>query len=135
MEGETAPWEDNTIRKISELVGGNPIDLLETSDLSVLESPADISQELSKGIDYFIDADVVPYQTKVQIRGSKIPAWFPGMCLVFCGLLVMRFSGYMSAFPHVPGLVKISKSPSQVLQSAWKAVQPKVFPDDSLLVT
>ncbi|XP_044272013.1 uncharacterized protein LOC123015959 [Tribolium madens] len=119
LEGEAAPWEDFTVRKISNLVGGDPIDLLDTSDLSALESPADVSQELSNGIDYFLDADVVPYETKIQIRGSKIPAWFPG---------------YVSAFPHLPELVKVTKSPSEVLHAAWKAVQPKVFPDDSLLI-
>ncbi|EFA10360.1 uncharacterized protein LOC662593 [Tribolium castaneum] len=119
LEGEPAPWEDFTVRKISTLVGGDPIDLLDTSDLSALETSADISKELANGIDYFLDADVVPYDTKIQIRGSKIPAWFPG---------------YVSAFPHLPELVKVTKSPSEVLHAAWKAVQPKVFPDEPLLI-
>jgi hypothetical protein len=134
LESEIPPWEEATIQKLAALVGGDPIENLDASDVTGLESPEDINHELSKGIDYFIDADVVPFQTKVQIRGSKLPKWFPGMCLAFCCLFFMRFSGYMSTFPHLPELVKISRSPSEVLHSAWKAVQPKIFPEDSLLI-
>jgi hypothetical protein len=119
LESEIPPWEEATIQKLAALVGGDPIENLDASDVTGLESPEDINHELSKGIDYFIDADVVPFQTKVQIRGSKLPKWFPG---------------YMSTFPHLPELVKISRSPSEVLHSAWKAVQPKIFPEDSLLI-
>ncbi|KAJ3643683.1 hypothetical protein Zmor_026380 [Zophobas morio] len=119
LEGELPPWEDATVVKLSSLVGADPMDMLEASDISILESPEDLNQELSKGIDYFIDADVAPYETKIQIRGSKPPKWFPG---------------YMSAFPHLPELVKISTKPSEVLHAAWKAVQPKVFPDESILI-
>ncbi|RZC34903.1 uncharacterized protein BDFB_005477 [Asbolus verrucosus] len=119
LDEEIPPWENANVQKISMLVGGDPIEILDATDVSILETSKDLSMELSKGIDYFIDANTVPYETRVQIRGSKLPEWFPG---------------YMSAFPHLPELVKISRSPSGVLHSAWKAVQPKIFPEESLLI-
>lgn len=39
----------------------------------------------------------------------------------------------MLALPDFPEVLKIAKSPDEVYASAWKAVQPKYFEEDSTL--
>lgn len=39
----------------------------------------------------------------------------------------------MAAFPHLPDVVHITKSPSGVLHTAWKSVQPKFLPLDNII--
>lgn len=39
----------------------------------------------------------------------------------------------MIALPDFPEIIKIAKSPDEVYASAWKAVQPKYFDEESLI--
>ncbi|XP_063217277.1 uncharacterized protein LOC134528028 [Bacillus rossius redtenbacheri] len=50
---------------------------------------------------------------RVQLRGSTLPSWFPG---------------YFMILPNMEQ-PSLSQSPSQVMQSAWKAVHPETFED------
>lgn len=80
LDREIPPWENATIQKMSVLVGDNPIYLLDTSDF--VEKKKKVFN-LPEQIDFFVDANTTPFETKVQLRGSKLPPWFPGSVLFF----------------------------------------------------
>lgn len=50
-------------------------------------------------------------------------------------ITIMTFSGYYVALPDISDGIRVMQSPSSVLISAWKAVQPQAFPDDSLITS
>ncbi|KAL3268826.1 hypothetical protein HHI36_007920 [Cryptolaemus montrouzieri] len=115
---EDPPWDTDDLNVVMEALGArvnrsvHPTNVLETTQGGRLKS------EIAKGIEYILDAEPLQYYSRVQLRGSQPPSWFPG---------------YMVALTDMSNSVAIAKSPSQVLFSAWRSVQPDVFPDDSIV--
>lgn len=58
-------------------MGAEPGVVLDPANVPDLE-PDNLVQELSKGIEYFVSADPVQYMSRVQLRGTQPPPWFPG---------------------------------------------------------
>ncbi|XP_022903379.2 uncharacterized protein [Onthophagus taurus] len=85
-------------------------------------NPADsfmVGLSNENAIDYILHVEPPTYLSKAQLRGSSVPPWFPG---------------YYVAFPEIPELITTVKYPTIALTSAWRHVQPNIFPEDSFLV-
>lgn len=116
---EPPPWGAEELHCLVEHVGATPNDNLEASNIGDLSVAGKLEDELVKhGIEYILAGDPIQYYSRVQLRGSQSPSWF---------------SGYMYALPNLGDVVEVAKSPSQVLFQAWKAVQPDIFSDDSII--
>lgn len=100
---------------IADLVGAEPASPLieEEIDLTVAKDPA------NQGIEFFLELHGPRHVSRVQLRGSQNPPWFPG---------------YIVALPTIPDLVRVERTPNTILSSAWRAVQPNVFAEDSFLI-
>lgn len=100
---------------IADLVGAEPASSLiaEELDLTVYKDPA------TQGIDYLLELQGPRHVSRVQLRGSQNPPWFPG---------------YVVALPTIPDIIRIERNPNTVISSAWRAVQPNLFAEDSFLI-
>ncbi|XP_030749857.1 uncharacterized protein LOC115877717 [Sitophilus oryzae] len=114
---EDVPWGDEDLEPLVNIVGAEPETVLEPSNAKELEESGNLETELSHGIEYFVEADPIQYMSRVQLRGSHAPPWFPG---------------YIYALPEFPELIKVAKNPDEVFMASWKACQPKLMPDESL---
>lgn len=101
------------------IVGAEPAAVLEPFNIHELESSGNLEAELSHGIEYFVQADPVQYMSRVQLRGSQPPPWFPG---------------YIYALPEFADVVKLARNPDEVFASSWKSCRPKIIPDNSISV-
>ncbi|VEN58704.1 unnamed protein product [Callosobruchus maculatus] len=113
---ETSPWANANLEPLVNLVGAEPVDVLDPYNTEDVEVDA-LIKEMGNGVELFLDANPVQYMSRVQLRGSQLPSYFPG---------------YMVALPDFPDLITIARNPDEVFASAWKAVQPKYFADDSM---
>lgn len=94
LQDEEMPWADEGLSKLFQnhnhqektfsdleplvnIVGAEPGVVLDPAHVPDLE-PDNLVQELSKGIEYFVSADPVQYMSRVQLRGTQPPPWFPG---------------------------------------------------------
>lgn len=102
------------MQAIAELVGAEPANPLtvEETEISTSKDPA------NQGIDFFLELQGPTHVSRVQLRGSQNPPWFPG---------------YIVALPTIPEITRLERTPNNVINSAWKAVQPDVFAEDSFL--
>lgn len=79
VDMETAPWGEEDLEPAMNLVGAEPVSILGATNVQQLEKDGqNIASELSAGIEYFLDTDPVQYVSRVQLRGSVPPDWFPG---------------------------------------------------------
>ncbi|KAK9889539.1 hypothetical protein WA026_006894 [Henosepilachna vigintioctopunctata] len=115
---ESPPWDNVEMQLVIEAVGALPKSNIMPSDVEEKRRSGRLGKALVKGIEYVLEADPLQYCSSVQLRGSQPPPWFPG---------------YMVALSDTSNIVEVAKSPSEVLFSAWKSVQPDVFSDDSIL--
>lgn len=60
------------------IVGADPPEVVDPYDLDELMKSGNLENELSNGIDYFVEADPIQYMSRVQLRGSQMPPYFPG---------------------------------------------------------
>ncbi|CAH0555419.1 unnamed protein product [Brassicogethes aeneus] len=107
-EGEDSFYTSNNI-------GAEPITILDAIDIN--ESTT-LKQDLQNGIQYFIETTTPKYYSRIQLRGSEPPQFFPG---------------YIYATSDIPESVKLARSPSEVFEKAWMATHPKYFRECSLI--
>lgn len=115
LSAEDPPWSNEALLVSIEAVGARPSYSLHPPDILDTVSMGRLKKETAKGVEYILDCEPHQYLSRVQLRGSQPPPWFPG---------------YMVALSNS---VEVAKSPSEVLLSAWKSVQPDVFSDDSVM--
>ncbi|XP_072384006.1 uncharacterized protein [Diabrotica undecimpunctata] len=115
---EKSLWVNANLEHLVNVVGAEPMDVLDPFDLDDLERSENLIQEMANGMDYFVETNPVQYINRVQLRGSQQPSYFPG---------------YNVAVPDFPDLMKIVKSPDEVFAIAWKSVQPKYFDEESMM--
>lgn len=60
------------------IVGADPPEVVDPYDLDELMKSGNLENELSNGIDYFVEADPIQYMSRVQLRGTQMPPYFPG---------------------------------------------------------
>ncbi|XP_066149468.1 uncharacterized protein [Euwallacea fornicatus] len=119
LQNEEMPWADEDLEPIVNIVGAEPAIVLQPAYVPDLESSGNLESVMSRGIEYFVEADPVQYISKVQLRGSQPPTWFPG---------------YILALPEFPGVVKLARNPDEVFTSSWKSCHPKLIPDESISI-
>ncbi|KAL1514309.1 hypothetical protein ABEB36_003586 [Hypothenemus hampei] len=119
LQDEEVPWADEDLEPLVNIVGAEPAVVLDPANVPDLETSENLEKELTNGIEYFVDADPVQYMSRVQLRGTQPPLWFPG---------------YIYALPEFPDVVKIARSPDEVLFASWKSCQPKIIPDESISI-
>ncbi|GLV39955.1 hypothetical protein CBL_10851 [Carabus blaptoides fortunei] len=103
LEGVKAPWELD-ISSLENLVGGK----LFTTVEDILISDDSIRKTEDK-FEYVLETTATKFISNFQARGSQWPSWFRGYC---------------SVFPHNPNYVKLEKSPSRIMATAWKIFAP-----------
>ncbi|KAF7264125.1 hypothetical protein GWI33_000606 [Rhynchophorus ferrugineus] len=116
---EEVPWGEEDLEPLVNIVGAEPVSVLDPFNVSELQESGNFEKELTHGIEYFIDADPVQYMSRVQLRGSHPPPWFPG---------------YIYALPDFPDIVKVARNPDEVFLGSWKACQPKILPEESITI-
>ncbi|XP_050300647.1 uncharacterized protein LOC126739149 [Anthonomus grandis grandis] len=116
---EEMPWGNEDIEPLVNIVGAEPVAVLGPANISDLEKSGNVETELAHGIEYFVDADPVQYMSRVQLRGTNPPPWFPG---------------YIFALPEFPDVVKIARNPDEVFISSWKSCQPRIIPEESFSI-
>ncbi|KAH1005463.1 hypothetical protein HUJ04_006444, partial [Dendroctonus ponderosae] len=119
LQDEEMPWAEEDLEPLVNIVGAEPAAVLEPFNIHELESSGNLETELSHGIEYFVEADPVQYMSRVQLRGSQPPSWFPG---------------YIYALPEFADVVKLARNPDEVFASSWKSCRPKIIPDNSISV-
>lgn len=60
------------------VVGAVPAENVDPYNLDDLIISGQLEEELTQGIDYFVEADPVQYMSRVQLRGTQYPPYFPG---------------------------------------------------------
>lgn len=60
------------------IVGAEPPEVVDPFDLDELIKSGRLEEELANGIDYFVEADPIQYMSRVQLRGTQMPPYFPG---------------------------------------------------------
>lgn len=60
------------------VVGADPPEVVDPYDLDELIKSGHLEEELANGIDYFVEADPIQYMSRVQLRGTQSPPYFPG---------------------------------------------------------
>ncbi|XP_074039681.1 uncharacterized protein [Leptinotarsa decemlineata] len=118
IEDEKSLWVNANMEHLVNVVGAEPVDVLNAADVDELNNSGVLEKEMAEGVDYFLETDPLQYSNRVQLRGSQHPSYFPG---------------YIVVSPELPEMVQVAKSPDEVFATAWKSVQPKYFGDDSLL--
>lgn len=73
VESETAPWGD--LDAAMNLVGAEPASILTPTEVN---DEMNVGDAMCAGIEYFLDTDPMQYVSRVQLRGSVPPKWFPG---------------------------------------------------------
>ncbi|KAJ8920123.1 hypothetical protein NQ315_011780 [Exocentrus adspersus] len=116
ISDEKSLWVNANLEHLVNVVGATPVEVLDPANLDELEMSGKLEEQLAAGMEYFVEADPVQYMSRVQLRGTQLPSYFPG---------------YLLALPEFPDVVKIASSPDEVFASAWKSAQPKYFPDES----
>lgn len=61
-----------------EAAGAVPRENLDASNIMETTQVGRMNEEVSKGIEYYIDCNPLQYCSRVQLRGSQPPPWFPG---------------------------------------------------------
>lgn len=61
-----------------EAVGAVPRENMFAANVLETTQAGNMNEEVSKGIEYFIDCNPLQYCSRVQLRGSQPPPWFPG---------------------------------------------------------
>ncbi|KAK9889540.1 hypothetical protein WA026_006895 [Henosepilachna vigintioctopunctata] len=115
---EDPPWKVEDILETSAAVGAFPEENLDATNILETTQRGGFSEEIEKGIEYYLECNTLQYFSRVQLRGSQPPPWFPG---------------YIYALSDMSNGVEVGKSPSQVMFAAWRSVQPEVFPNDSIV--
>lgn len=64
---------------IAEVVGAEPPNFLSVS----LPEEEIVVDEASQRIEYFLTMDAPRYSSRVQLRGSQKPSWFPGRDFIY----------------------------------------------------
>ncbi|XP_044755855.1 uncharacterized protein LOC123314570 [Coccinella septempunctata] len=118
LSDEDPPWSEEALLISIEAVAARPSFSMHASNIPQAVSRGKLFKETFKGIEYILDCQPLQYCSRVQLRGSQPPPWFPG---------------YTMALSDISDSVKLAKSPSEVLFSAWRSVQPDVFSDDSVV--
>lgn len=77
-EGSELPWGEEDLALVANIVGGVPAQLIEPLNVKELEADEDKINEMQKGIDYYLEMETPVYSSKVQMRGTNPPSWFPG---------------------------------------------------------
>ncbi|XP_067000403.1 uncharacterized protein [Anabrus simplex] len=80
--------------------------------------PTDDSSIAAKR-EFILEPQIPTHFTHVQLRGSRLPNWFPG---------------FYHALPSSPELVNLSASPSRILYEAWQSVHPDNFTADTTFI-
>lgn len=115
LTAEEPPWKREDMQPVIDLVGAAPRSTITAVNLSDI-TPTVVHNEVDNVLEYHLIPKQPQYVSKVQLRGSQQPNWFPGY--------------YMA----LPDSIKVVKSPCDVLPAAWAAVQPDIFSDDSFLI-
>ncbi|XP_045475638.1 MAGE-like protein 2 isoform X2 [Harmonia axyridis] len=115
---EDPPWLKQDMPDAIEAVGAVPRENMFAANVLETTQAGNMNEEVSKGIEYFIDCNPLQYCSRVQLRGSQPPPWFPG---------------YVYALSDMGDSVEVARSPSQVMFAAWRSVQPEIFGDDSIV--
>ncbi|KAJ8964862.1 hypothetical protein NQ314_004581 [Rhamnusium bicolor] len=114
---EKSLWINANLERLVNIVGAEPVEVLDPANVADLETSGNLEQEMATGMEYYVDVDPVQYMSRIQLRGTQEPSYFPG---------------YLVALPDFPEIIKLARSPDEVFASAWKSVQPKYFPDESM---
>ncbi|KRT83158.1 hypothetical protein AMK59_3909, partial [Oryctes borbonicus] len=120
---EMPPWGVEDMEPLVEAVGAPLRSSLiatvsKTGEEEEGEAPPAPPEEEDVAIDYMLQLEPPTHISRVQLRGSTRPSWF---------------QGYYLALPEIPNLVRVEKTAENALVSAWRAVQPNYFPDDSII--
>ncbi|XP_018579108.1 proteoglycan 4-like isoform X2 [Anoplophora glabripennis] len=114
---EKSLWVNANLEHLVYVVGAVPVEVLDPANVDALEATGQLEAQMETGVEYYVDADPVQYMSRVQLRGTQLPSYFPG---------------YLVALPEFPDVVKLASCPDEVFASAWKSAQPKYFPDESM---
>lgn len=60
------------------VVGASPVEVLDPANMTELEASGTLEEHLAAGVEYYVDADPVQYMSRVQLRGTQLPNYFPG---------------------------------------------------------
>ncbi|CAG9772247.1 unnamed protein product [Ceutorhynchus assimilis] len=116
LEDEEMPWNDEDLEPLVNIVGAEPAVVLDQTKIEDIEN---LEKTLAQGIEYFVDADPVQYMSRVQLRGTQPPPWFPG---------------YIYALPEFPDVVKLARNPDEVFIAGWRSCQPRIIPEHSFSI-
>ncbi|CAH1117416.1 unnamed protein product [Phaedon cochleariae] len=114
---ERSLWVNANLEHLVNVIGAEPADVLDPYDLDALDRSGELEKEMAHGMEYIVDSDPVQYASRVQLRGTQLPSYFPG---------------YLVALPEFAETVRIARSPDEVFASAWKSAQPKYFAEESM---
>nr|CAH7725451.1 unnamed protein product [Callosobruchus chinensis] len=78
---ETSPWANANLEPLVNLVGAEPVDVLDPLNSEEVDID-DLIKEMGNGVELFLDANPVQYMSRVQLRGSRLPSYFPGNALI-----------------------------------------------------
>lgn len=114
LQEERAPWEI-ALGSLEDLVGGK-MSMLSTGETL----PSDESIRATAGrFEYILEYKRPDNYSCVQLRGSQPPIWFPG---------------YYSVFSYNTNYVKLERSPSRTLATAWNLFSPQAIAENSEIV-
>ncbi|CAH2008339.1 unnamed protein product [Acanthoscelides obtectus] len=77
ISDENSPWANAELERLVNLVGAEPVEVLDPFNTEELDID-DLIKEMGNGVDLFLDANPVQYMSRVQLRGSQLPSYFPG---------------------------------------------------------
>ncbi|CAH0555421.1 unnamed protein product [Brassicogethes aeneus] len=117
MQGDS-PWGEEDLMPATNVIGAGPGPLVEAEDVKAMEGDGPKVIAMTKGIEYFVETETPLYESKVQLRGTNPPLYFPG---------------YVYALPYTEDPVHLAKSPSEVFQKAWKSIHPNYFTERSVI--
>lgn len=60
------------------VIGAEPAEVVDPYNLDDLMQSGKLEDELTNGIDYLVEADPIQYMSRVQLRGTDMPPYFPG---------------------------------------------------------
>ncbi|KAF2884512.1 hypothetical protein ILUMI_21657 [Ignelater luminosus] len=110
------PWKDEDLEPMINLVGASPSTAFPIDEISEAELSTVVHNRLDNSLEYNLIPQAPRHISRVQLRGTQNPSWFPGYYIA------------------LPDSIRVVKSPSEVLPAAWQAVQPDIFSEDSFLV-
>lgn len=64
-----------------QAVGAHPSYSMHPINIIQSASQGTLFRETTDGVEYILDCQPLQHFSRVQLRGSQPPSWFPGFCL------------------------------------------------------